>query len=113
MQTVKRYLRIVRKVIQFSGLTVAMILIAIGSCALLGAGSWLTWIIVSVCGLSVASLLKGEGHLDREKRKACVDLRKDIYDSMIDQGKDVMFGGKPWRKGCRIDPETDVMIEPA
>jgi hypothetical protein len=61
--------------------------------------------------ICVGSDLTELGH-EKEKKQACADVRKEIYDQLVDNGGTASINGKQWKKGCRIDPESFVVIEP-
>jgi hypothetical protein len=48
-----------------------------------------------------------------EKRRACAKVRKEIYDSVVDAGNEMIVNGKAWMKGCRIDAETSAVVYPS
>jgi hypothetical protein len=47
-----------------------------------------------------------------EDRKRLLDEQAKCHDFMVEQGHNIVYNDKPWRKGCRINPETGAMIEP-
>jgi hypothetical protein len=46
-------------------------------------------------------------------RRASAKVRKEIYDSVVDAGNQMIVDGKEWSKGCRIDPQTCSVIYPS
>ena len=87
-------------------------------------GAFLMTGINSVTGYSEAGILTAMGlsflclgaiwiGSTQSMRRACAKLRKEIYDSVVDAGNQMIVDGKEWRKGCRIDPQTCSVIYPS
>jgi hypothetical protein len=70
-------------------------------------GIWSGIALVQVCILASGWLTNWE------KRRACAKVRKEIYDSVVDAGNQMLVDGKAWIKGCRVDPETSSVIYPS
>ncbi len=48
-----------------------------------------------------------------EDRRRLLDEQAKCNDFMVEHGLRVLHDDKPWKKGCRLDPATGAMIEPA
>jgi hypothetical protein len=76
-------------------------------CGSLGAG-----IAVAIIWFLILMLCKMSVDHDKEVRQVSAEVHRDIFDQIVERGGKAVFNGQDWKKGCRIDPETDAVIEP-
>jgi hypothetical protein len=96
------------KIFKAVGLLGGFTLIGVGSAAIFG-DSIIAYAIGVGCVVAIIWLWEDA---DKRAKQAVADERKRLFDEDIAQGNKVNYGGKDWRQGCRIDPETGAMIEP-
>ena len=70
--------------------------------------------LTPIIGVPVALVCWGAvcvGH-DRDLHVACSARSMEIFDCMLDHGHEFKVNGNPWRKGCRIEPYSKLVIDP-